>query len=504
MALIKRHYTDEETLITAQNLNDIQDAVLELEAGLFAMDNEQSGEAVKTSDAASRGLIGLKIYGKTTQDGTPTLDTPIGMVSAAEDSISVHVCGKNLFTGWEVGGIASGDGSDSTGDTKRRTGYLPVFTSGQRIAISGIPGTLYSMAVFYDAEKVFISRSAAGNYSERFFDAPTSAKYFRVTVYESSSASGVIAEADAMAPLTQIEAGGAYTEYERAKPIQTAVISSLNGLYGIPVSSGGNYTDANEQQWICDEIDFRRGVYIKRVGQIVYDGSESWFFGNTDSYFYRTIPDRKPASNILCDKLAHTALNNTGSPGWWADNSGNRYFAVTGIVSAGLATTIEEFQAFLTENPLTVRYILETPVETPLTEENITAYTALHTYRDNTTISNSGHAYMDLEYTMDAKKYIDRLAFSGGAVASVLSSVTLLASAWAGSDSLYSQVVTIDGVTEYSKVDLLPSVEQLAIFHNKDVAFVTENENGVVTVYAIGDKPTNDYTMQVSITEVIA
>ena len=83
-----------------------------------------------------------------------------------------------------------------------------------------------------------------------------------------------------------------------------------------------------------------------------------------------------------------------------------------------------------------------------------------------------------------------------------ISSVTLSASKWAGSNSLYSQVVTIDGITPYSKVDLLPSVEQLAIFHNKDVAFVTENEDGVVTVFAIGDKPQLDYTMQVSITEV--
>ena len=83
-----------------------------------------------------------------------------------------------------------------------------------------------------------------------------------------------------------------------------------------------------------------------------------------------------------------------------------------------------------------------------------------------------------------------------------LTTIILPASAWKGSDSLYSQVVTIDGITAYSKVDLLPSVEQLAIFHNKDVTFVTENEDGVVTVYAIGDKPLLDYTMQVSITEV--
>ena len=84
-----------------------------------------------------------------------------------------------------------------------------------------------------------------------------------------------------------------------------------------------------------------------------------------------------------------------------------------------------------------------------------------------------------------------------------LASVTLSASKWVTeAESLHSQVVTINGTTQYSKVDLLPSVEQLAIFHNKDVAFVTENENGVVTVYAIGDKPILDYTMQVSITEV--
>lgn len=81
--------------------------------------------------------------------------------------------------------------------------------------------------------------------------------------------------------------------------------------------------------------------------------------------------------------------------------------------------------------------------------------------------------------------------------------ITLLASAWTGEDKLYSQVVNIDGVTVHSQVDLKPSSEQLALFHEKDLAFATENEDGVVTVYAIGDKPTNDYTMQVSITEVV-
>lgn len=80
--------------------------------------------------------------------------------------------------------------------------------------------------------------------------------------------------------------------------------------------------------------------------------------------------------------------------------------------------------------------------------------------------------------------------------------VTLLASKWEGTASPYSQVVQVNGATENSQVDLTPSIEQLAIFHNKDLAFVTENVDGVVTVYALGDKPTNDYTIQVTITEV--
>ena len=81
--------------------------------------------------------------------------------------------------------------------------------------------------------------------------------------------------------------------------------------------------------------------------------------------------------------------------------------------------------------------------------------------------------------------------------------VDLLAANWIGDSSPYSQVVEIDGVTENSQVDLTPSIEQLVVFYEKDLGFVTENDDGVVTVYAIGQKPENDYTMHVTITEVL-
>ena len=85
-----------------------------------------------------------------------------------------------------------------------------------------------------------------------------------------------------------------------------------------------------------------------------------------------------------------------------------------------------------------------------------------------------------------------------------IADVTLYASLWKGDASPFSQTVTIRDVTPYSQVDLTPSVEQLATFYEKDLAFVTENDSGTVTVYAIGQKPMHDYTIQVTITEVTA
>ena len=62
-----------------------------------------------------------------------------------------------------------------------------------------------------------------------------------------------------------ISVGNSAKPYER-KPLQYLEVSLPNGLAGRTVSSGGNYTDENGQQWLCDEVDFSQGVIIQRVG----------------------------------------------------------------------------------------------------------------------------------------------------------------------------------------------------------------------------------------------
>ena len=84
-------------------------------------------------------------------------------------------------------------------------------------------------------------------------------------------------------------------------------------------------------------------------------------------------------------------------------------------------------------------------------------------------------------------------------------SVTLYADKWVqDTDNRWYQEVTVTNgiITPRSKVDLQPNSEQLSIFHEKDLAFVTENEDGVVSVFCVGQVPTNDYTIQATVTEV--
>lgn len=99
------------------------------------------------------------------------------------------------------------------------------------------------------------------------------------------------------------------------------------------------------------------------------------------------------------------------------------------------------------------------------------------------------------------KEWLESLRGGGGGAARI-SEIHLPSGNWVTERAnLHSQVVEVD-VTENSQVDITPTVDQLVIFYEKDLAFVTENEGGVVTVYAIGQKPENDYTFQVTITEV--
>lgn len=194
---------------------------------------------------------------------------------------------------------------------------------------------------------------------------------------------------------------------------QSMVIATPNGLPGIPVSSGGNYTDANGQQWICDEIDFARGVYVKRINVVDFNdakGEKMIHPPGTSLYrFSFTVgnnPTFLPSSHKggMCNALTYnysSVGNNT------LDNAIFPYFEGGVFVRCDRFEAVDDFIAWAIGTGVKLQYSLATPIETPLSAEELAAYAALHTYRGNTTVSNDAAAYMKLEYMLDAKKYID-------------------------------------------------------------------------------------------------
>ena len=79
----------------------------------------------------------------------------------------------------------------------------------------------------------------------------------------------------------------------------------------------------------------------------------------------------------------------------------------------------------------------------------------------------------------------------------------VLSTNWTGSASPYTQSVTISGTTTNSKVDLQPDASVIAqMVNDGTVALYIANDNGTLTAYAVGEKPTVALTIQTTIMEV--
>lgn len=138
--------------------------------------------------------------------------------------------------------------------------------------------------------------------------------------------------------------------------------------------------------------------------------------------------------------------------------------------------------------------------------DNIRAIFATKEYVDESaTLENIGIYIGEDEPTDPNIKIWINTAEEGTGVTPLLprlATVTLPASGWTGSDNLYSQVATVNGITTNSKIDLQPTAQQIVDLQDQEIAITAANNGGTVTFYAIGGKPTSSYTMQVLLTEV--
>lgn len=207
-------------------------------------------------------------------------------------------------------------------------------------------------------------------------------------------------------------------QYESYKEPQILTLRTPGGLSGIPVTSGGNYTDESGQQWVCDEINLEKEERIQRVGKLILTGDEVLISTDTTGTDYQgfalrseNINAKRVKVNILCNYFirddSRTKINSITQT---TEVYGIRFIVSTDIVPN---KTVEEFRAYLkakydSGKPVIIQYVLAEPILTPLSPKEIADYKALHTYTPNTTIINDAGCGMSLTYTVDTKKYVDK------------------------------------------------------------------------------------------------
>jgi hypothetical protein len=177
-------------------------------------------------------------------------------------------------------------------------------------------------------------------------------------------------------------------------------------LAGIPVTSGGNYTDENGQQWVCDEVDFGRGVYVQRLRNQVFSGTERI----ANNWFPIAVYEINDSSDHV--NLEHNDVRSSHFEHVYCGNTVGTTLAIGSLDKVGF-TSVDELKAYMADqyaqgNPVTIQYVLATPIETALTPEELAAYASLRSNYPNTSVLNDGGAGMTVAYVADTKLYIDK------------------------------------------------------------------------------------------------
>ena len=354
----------------AEGMTDLAPAIL----------NTASGSVITADDAAEdRPFRGLRVFGKSTQDGMPSVENPVPIVNAGEGgSITVEVTGRNLLKPNSYNTYYEFPLKANTVITLMTNGKP---SQGGNIKFSATDGSNVWFSI--DAGQTRVCRSI-GNKDVKGF-------------YDQLKVGGGLEYMFAVGDIKT------YTPY--VEP-QSLTLATPNGLPGVPVSKDGNYTDADGQQWICDEIDLGRGKYVQRVKEVNPADYDDWILDDSTEpirFKVNRIPDtinERKRFEVLSNRFVFNSENKVGVSFAYADEI---YFYLSSTV-----TTVEQAKQWFVDNPTTLMYMLGTPIEINLTPEEIAAYKALRTYGPTTVITNDAGAGMEVTYVADTKAYIDK------------------------------------------------------------------------------------------------
>lgn len=364
------------------------DAISAVKVRQNILAGSEIGNPISVDDAFPAPLCGLTVYGRSTQDGTPTPDAPVPIVSAGDGgSVAVKVTGKNLLN-------PSLFQNNKYQSFNVETGYYEI-DSANNYWITGIqpclPSTTYHFNVyteggcFYDEKKNVIGIAGF----EFTVKTPAKCAYYCVNFSSVRLPYGSPVIATVSEPAT-------YSPYRE----QLLTLPTPNGLPGIPVTSGGNYTDSTGQQWVCDEVDLTRGVRVQRVNAV--DLSTCKITGTTELAVTKRLSIMLPLKardytvKALCNRLPYLVSFTSDTIHFYVD-----------------VTNVQAFIPIDAKNPeegeYIIFYVLDAPIETPLTPAEIAAYKALTAYGPDTVVQASDGAGVKLEYQRDVNLVVKNL-----------------------------------------------------------------------------------------------
>lgn len=396
----------EVVLYTAQTLNDAQKAQARENIGAADATRQnvlvgtETGNPIAVDDAFAAPLRGLTVYGKSTQDGTPTPDAPVPIVSAGDSgSVAVKVTGANMLDGTKPGVQSTVYGITYTVD---ENGVLITGTATNDFTILLHDDNKYRLTrgIYYLTTSGLSPSVVLNFYYVGKFSSDVQNR--QVTLTRDSEFSlrlqiikGATLNTTVQVSLTRNKIT-AYSPYRE----QLLTLSTPNGLPGIPVTSDGNYTDQSGQQWICDEVDLERGVRVQRVSK----GRVNTNVGGINEQ-YRLALD--VPGNEGKDGASPCIISLTPYTSWASCVAGSKLYLKNIAKSEGGFYTAEELKALAID--VDFAYQLVTPIETPLTPAEIAAYKALTTYAPDTVVQASDGAGVKLGYQRDVSIVIKNL-----------------------------------------------------------------------------------------------
>ena len=207
-----------------------------------------------------------------------------------------------------------------------------------------------------------------------------------------------------------LEAGTEATPYEPYKTPQTLAIPTPNGLPGIKVTKAdfATYTGAEGQMWCSYEINFKRGVHVQRIYRYIPNGDETINELSNKRFQINVFKAGHPIAlqqfwhtNIMCSHLRATTTGNiANATNACAIDEQNLYIRLDDTA------TVDDVRSLL-RSGIVFDYILAEPIETPLTAEELAQYEALYANYPTTFIMNASDAWMELEYKIGIKNYVD-------------------------------------------------------------------------------------------------